>query len=37
MELMVYVSNDVLHAYQTNDKKIILYEKQNHVDGFTHY
>jgi hypothetical protein len=37
MEFVVYVSNDVLHAYHTNNKKKIPYEKQTHVDGFTRY
>ncbi len=37
MELVVYVSNHVPHTYHANDKKIIPYEKQSHVDGFMHY
>ncbi len=37
VQLLVYVSNDALHAYYTTDQKTFPYEEQSHVDGLACY
>jgi hypothetical protein len=34
VQLLVFVSNDALHAYYTMDQTTFPYKEQSHVDGF---